>query len=83
MGLASAAEPKFTVDGFKSTYALLLGEPGKEDRIWAARVCARYCDGNHSGSVPVRMWLDSPSESELLEVNPIEESLLCAFRIGG
>jgi tRNA U34 2-thiouridine synthase MnmA/TrmU len=83
MGLASAAEPKFTAHGYKSTYALLLGEPIKEDKIWAARVCARYCDGKDSGSIPVRMWLDSPSEFELLEADPLEESLLSAFRIGG
>lgn len=83
MGLASATEPKLTVDGYKSTYVLLLGEPSGEDKTWAARVCARYSDGKDSGSVPVRIWLDSPSEFELLEVNPIEESLLSAFRVGG
>ncbi len=83
MGLASTTEPKLTADGYKSTYVLLLGEPSGEDKTWAARVCARYSDGKDSGSVPVRIWLDSPSEFELLEVSPIEESLLSAFRVGG
>ncbi|UCB51662.1 MAG: hypothetical protein JSV10_06635 [Candidatus Zixiibacteriota bacterium] len=82
MGLAGDAEPKFTADEHKSTYVLLLGEPGAEDRILAARVCARYCDEKDSGSVPVRMWLDSSSEFQLLRVDPMEESLLSALRVG-
>jgi tRNA-specific 2-thiouridylase len=81
MGLAWAAEPKFTAHGIMSTYVLLLGEPSQENKTWAARVCARYSDRKDSRSVPVRMWLGSPSEFELLKVDPMDESLLSAFRV--
>ena len=83
VGLASNKEPKFTVHEQKSTYVLLLGVHAGEDKTLAAGVCARYSDAKDAGEVSVRMWLDSPSEFDLLCVRPLEESLLCRFRIGG
>jgi len=83
MGLARPDEPKFTAHGQKSTYVLLLGNSGEEDRLLAARVCARYSDAKEAGEVSVRTWLDSPSEFELIRVRPLEESLLSSFRAGG
>ena len=83
MRFALPYQPKFTVQGYKSTYTLLLGEPSLENQTLAARVCARYCDKKGGGSLPVRVWLDSPSQFELIEANPIDESLLSTFRIGG
>ena len=83
MGLAWEEEPKFTAHEQKSTYVLLLGDSAGEEKILAARVCARYSDGKDTGEVSVRMWLDSPSEFELLKVRSLEESLLSSFRIGG
>jgi tRNA-specific 2-thiouridylase len=82
MGLSLPSEPKFTAHGFKSTYVLLLGEPNWENQNLAAGVCARYCDREGSDSLPVRVWLDSSSKFELIEVNPMDESLLSSFRIG-
>jgi tRNA U34 2-thiouridine synthase MnmA/TrmU len=83
MGMAWEEEPKFTAHEQKSTYVLLLGESAGEERILAARVCARYSDGKDAGEVSVRMWQDSPSEFELLRVRSLEESVLSSFRIGG
>jgi hypothetical protein len=83
MELASDAEPKLTAHEHKSTYVLLLGEPEREDEILAARVCARYSDAKDAGEVPVRMWLGSPEEFQVLKVSPLEESLLSSFRTGG
>lgn len=82
MGLSLHHEPKFTAHGFKSTYVLLLGEPSRENQNLAAGVCARYCDKKDSGSVPVRVWLDSPSEFKLIEANPMDEPWLSSFRVG-
>ena len=83
MRLASEEEPKFTAHEHKSTYVLLLGDSAGEENILAARVCARYSDAKGAGEISVRMWLDSPSEFELLKVRRLEESLLSSFRIGG
>ena len=83
LGLSLPAEPKFTAHGYKSTYVLLLGEPSLKNQNLAARVCARYCDRKDSGSIPVRVWLDSPSEFKLIKANPMEESWISSFRIDG
>ena len=83
MGLASENEPKFTAHEQKSTYVLLLGDHAAGDRTLAARICARYSDAKGRNEVSVRMWLDSPSQFDLLCVRPLEESLLSHFRIGG
>ncbi len=82
MRLSLPQEPKFTVHGYKSTYALLLGNPSSGDQLLAARICAWYCDREGSETLPVRMWLDSPDEFELIQANPLDKSLLSSFRIG-
>lgn len=83
MELSLPAELKFTVHGYKSTYVLLLGEANSENQTKAAEVCARYCDKKGCGRIPVRVWLDSPSEFKLIEANPLDESGLSSFRVGG
>lgn len=83
MDLSLPCEPKLTVDGYKSTYVLLLGEPSQKNQEKAANLCARYCDRNGMRSVPVKVWLDSPSEFKLIDAEPLEDSLLSLFRIGG
>jgi tRNA-specific 2-thiouridylase len=83
MELSLPHEPKFTADGYKSTYVLLLGEPSPKNQDLAARVCVRYCDRKGSQSLPVRIWLDSPFEFKSIEASPMDESLLSSFRIGG
>ncbi len=83
MGLSRASEQKFTAHGYKSTYVLLLGEPSPENQILAAGICVRYCDRKGTQTIPVRVWLDSPSEFKLIEASPTEESLLSVLRIGG
>jgi tRNA U34 2-thiouridine synthase MnmA/TrmU len=83
MGLALPAEPKLTAHEHKSAYLLLLGEPGPENEELAARICARYSDGKDCGSLPVRVWIDSPSEFRLIESSPLDESLLGSLRVEG
>jgi tRNA-specific 2-thiouridylase len=83
MALSLPSELKFTVHGYKSTYALLLGDLSLEGQTWAARICAKYCDRENSSRLPVRMWLDSPSEFKLLEAEPLDEPGLSSIRIGG
>jgi len=83
MNLSLSSELKLTAHGYKSAYVLLLGEPGPENRKLAAAICARYTDRENSKAVPVRVWLDSPSQFTLIEATPLEESLLTSLRIGG
>jgi tRNA-specific 2-thiouridylase len=82
MNLSLPSEPKLTVHGHKSTYALLLGESDPQSETLAAGICARYSDGRRSQSVPVRIWLTSPSQFRLVEASPIEDSLLSHLRVG-
>jgi len=83
MELSLPHEPKLTAHGYKSAYMLLLGEPSQANQRLAARICARYSDRKDSGSLPVRVWMDSPSQFELMEASPVDESLLSSLRIGG
>jgi predicted ribosome quality control (RQC) complex YloA/Tae2 family protein len=83
MELSLTSEPKFTAHGYKSTYVLLLGESSPENQILAAGICARYCDRRGCQTIPVRVWLESPSEFKLIEASPMEESILSHLRIGG
>jgi tRNA-specific 2-thiouridylase len=82
MELSLSSELKLTAHGLKSAYVLLLGEPGPEKRKLAAAICARYTDRENFEVVPVRVWLDSPSQFTLIEAAPLEESLLTSLRIG-
>ncbi len=83
MGLSLPHEPKFTADECKSTYVLLLGEPSAENQRLAARICARYSDRQASPSVTVKVWRQTPSQFELIQASPAEDSFLRSVRIGG
>jgi len=83
MVLTFPSELKFTVHGYKSTYALLLGDPSLENQTWSAGICARYCDRENNPSIPVRVWSDSSSQFRLIEAEPLDDSLLSTIRIGG
>ena len=82
MAISSPSQLKFTVHGYKSTYALLLGEPSPENQTWAARICARYSDNELLPNIPVRIWTDSPEQFALLEANALDDVLLSSIRIG-
>lgn len=79
--LSLPSEVKLTVEGYKSTYVLLLGEPSLENQIQAARICARYCDEKERKALIVKIWSNSPEESQMIEVSPLEENLLSSMRI--
>lgn len=81
MALSSPAELKLTAHECKSTYVLLLGEPSIENQTLAAKICARYSDRENFENLLIRIWCDS-SAFDLIETEPLEESILSAFRIG-
>ncbi len=76
-------EFKLTAHEHKSTFALLLGEPGEENVNLAASVCARYSDGNERPFVPVRIWQGSSSQHRIVQASPMDGPLLESLRIGG
>jgi tRNA-specific 2-thiouridylase len=81
LSLSLPSELKFTVDGYKSTYALLLGEPTIEDQTNAARICARYCDEKGLKTLTVKIWSNSAEKCHKIEVPHLEEDLLLSFRV--
>lgn len=81
LSLSSPSEPKFTVQGHKSSYALLLGEPTPENKTQAARICARYCDEKKMRVLTVRIWSDSPEKCQRMEVSPLEDNSLVSVKI--
>ncbi len=83
MGLALAHEPKLTAHECKSTYVLLLGESTREDEQLASALCARYSDGKGESALPIRLWVESDAQCRIIRAEPMEESLLRSFRVGG
>jgi tRNA-specific 2-thiouridylase len=83
MAVSSPAELKFTAHGCKSSYALLLGESSPDNQTWAAGICAKYSDREDLTTLPVRIWTDSVEKFTLLEVEPLDETILSPLRIGG
>jgi tRNA-specific 2-thiouridylase len=81
LALSLPSEPKFTVEGYKSTYVLLLGEPTFENETLAARICARYCDEKKQKPLTVKIWSNSSEACHKMEVSPLEENLLSSIRI--
>jgi hypothetical protein len=81
LSLSLPSELKFTVEGYKSTYALLLGEPTIEDQTNAARICARYCDEKGLKTLTVKIWSNSAEKCHKIEVPHLEENLLLSFRV--
>jgi tRNA-specific 2-thiouridylase len=81
LSLALPSELKFTVDGYKSTYVLLLGDPTCENQTSSARICARYCDEKGLKALTVRMWTDSAERCQRMEVSPLEDNLVSSYRI--
>jgi tRNA-specific 2-thiouridylase len=81
LSLSLPGELKFTVEGYKSTYALLLGDTTFENQTQAARICARYCDEKELKTLTVKIWSDSPEDCQTIEVFPMEEDLLSSLRI--
>jgi tRNA U34 2-thiouridine synthase MnmA/TrmU len=81
LSLSLPVELKFTVEGYKSTYVLLLGDPTFENQTQAARICARYCDEKGLEALTVKIWSNSPEECQKIEAFPMEEDLLSSIRI--
>ncbi|MCK4427770.1 MAG: hypothetical protein KAW16_04735 [candidate division Zixibacteria bacterium] len=81
LSLSLPSELKFTVEGYKSTYVLLLGEPVLENQTQAAKICARYCDEKELKTLTVKIWSNSSEECHKIEVSPLEENLLSSIRI--
>jgi tRNA-specific 2-thiouridylase len=81
LSLSLPSELKFTVEGYKSTYVLLLGEPVLENQTQAAKICARYCDEKELKTLTVKIWANSSEECHKMEVSPLEENLLSSTRI--
>jgi tRNA U34 2-thiouridine synthase MnmA/TrmU len=81
LSLSVPSELKFTVEGYKSTYALLLGEPTLENQTLAGEICARYCDEKDLKALTVKIWSDSPAEYQKMEVSPLKESLVSSMRV--
>jgi tRNA-specific 2-thiouridylase len=81
LSLSLPSELKFTVEGYKSTYVLLLGDPILENQTQASRICARYCDEKGLKALTVKIWSNSPEECQKMEVAPFEENLLSSIRV--
>ena len=81
LSLSLPSELKFTVEGYKSTYILLLGKPILENQTQAAKICARYCDQKELKTLTVKIWSNSSEECHKMEVSPLEENLLSSIRI--
>jgi len=81
LSLSLPSELKFTVEGYKSTYVLLLGEPILENQTQAAKICARYCDEKELKTLTVKTWSNSSEECHKIKVSPLEENLLSSIRI--
>jgi hypothetical protein len=69
------------VEGYKSTYALLLGEPTLENQTLAGEICARYCDEKDLKILTVKIWSNSSEECRKMEVSPLKESLVSSMRV--
>ena len=81
LSLSLPSELKFTVEGYKSTYVLLLGEPILENQTQAAKICARYCDEKELKTLTVKIWSNPSEECHKMEVSPLEENLLSSTRV--
>jgi tRNA-specific 2-thiouridylase len=81
LSVARPSELKFTVQEYKSTYAILLGEATLENQTQAARICARYCDEKGLKALTVKVWSDSPERCRKLEVPPLDQNTLSSIRI--
>ncbi|MFQ6002661.1 MAG: hypothetical protein ACE5KJ_02840, partial [Candidatus Zixiibacteriota bacterium] len=81
LSLALSSELKFTVERYKSSYVLLLGEPTLENQTQAARICARYCDEKGLKTLTVKIWSNSSEMCHKVEVPPLQGDLLSSIRI--
>ncbi len=81
LSVAHPSELKFTVQQYKSTYAILLGEATPENETQAARICAKYCDEKRLKTLTVKIWSDPPEKCHEMAVPPLDENLLLSIRI--
>lgn len=79
--LAKGGGLKFTVEGYGSTLALLVGEPDGRAILRAAAICARYSAARSLDGVPVRYWSEDGRLLERIVVSPMEEEELEKYRI--
>jgi tRNA-specific 2-thiouridylase len=79
--LAAPREIKLTVKDYKSTYALLLGDPTPGNLDLAARICSFYCKGKPRKKLQVKIWNHSPEEFKELEVSPFKETEILKYKI--
>ena len=81
LSVAHPSELKFTVQEYKSTYAILQGEASLENQTQAAGICARYCDEKGLKALTVKVWSHSPETCRKMEVSPLDETLLSSIRV--
>jgi tRNA U34 2-thiouridine synthase MnmA/TrmU len=83
MQLAFPSETKFTVDKYKSSYALLLGEDHKreEEVFLAASICARFSDQKELKELPVRYWKEDKEDYKIIETPLSSEKELSSLRL--
>ena len=74
-------ESKFTVKGYKSTYALLLGEVSPENCEMAARICASYCKEKNKDRFTVKVWTQDSEKYQTIEAVPLGTSEIVKHRI--
>lgn len=79
--LAQGDEVKFTVEGYGSTLALLVGEPEEQALLQAAAICARYSSARTLKAVPVRYWSEDGKVHGRVVVSPMGETELDKYRI--
>ena len=75
--------PVFTVNGFSSTYAFLLGNFTESGKMFAGRVAARYSKAKNDRTVEIKWWVGKiGSESpQIFSVAPFLEDDLNKYRI--
>ncbi len=79
--LAQPHETKFTVKEFKGALGVLLSEPMPEYLSMSARISARYSKERTSASLIVKTWTDSEDEHQEIEVTPLEDAQIEAYRV--
>jgi tRNA-specific 2-thiouridylase len=81
MLLSYPEETKLTVRYYKSTYALLMGDPISDNLNIAAGICAYYCKEKPQKKLQVKFWRNSSEEYKELDVMPLIKSEILKYLI--
>jgi tRNA-specific 2-thiouridylase len=81
--LCGKSIPVFTVNGFSSTYAFLLGNLTESARIFAGRVVARYSKVKNDQSVEIKWWVGKKESGspQIFSVTPFSKDDISKHRI--